>query len=51
MLFEEGVSYDQGILLAKLCDAFALLHLVLQAQTCQLLQVSLDFLLLHSSPL
>ena len=31
--------------------AFALLHYVLQDQTCLLLQVSLDFLLLHSSPL
>ena len=32
-------------------EAFALLHFVLQGQTCLLLQVSLDFLLLHSSPL
>ena len=31
--------------------AFALLHFVLQGQTCLLLRVSLDFLLLHSSPL
>ena len=31
--------------------AFALFHLVLQSQTCLLFQVSLDFLLLHSSPL
>ena len=30
--------------------ALALLHFVLQGQTCLLLQVSLDFLLLHSSP-
>ena len=30
---------------------FALLHSVLQGQMCLLLQVSLDFLLLHSSPL
>ena len=30
---------------------FALLHFVLHGQTCLLLQVSLDFLLLHSSPL
>ena len=36
-------------LLAKLL-AFALLHFVFQRQTCLLLQVSLDFLLLHSSP-
>ena len=31
--------------------AFALLHFALQGQSCLLLQVSLDFLLLHSSPL
>ena len=31
--------------------AFDLLHCVLQGQICLLLQVSLDFLLLHSSPL
>ena len=31
--------------------AFDLLHSVLQGQICPLLQVSLDFLLLHSSPL
>ena len=31
--------------------AFALLHLVFQGQICLLLQVSLDFLLFHSSPL
>ena len=30
---------------------FALLHFVFQGQICLLLQVSLDFLLLHSSPL
>ena len=42
---EEGVCYDQCLLLAKLLLAFALLHFVLQGQTCLLLQVSLDFLL------
>ena len=31
-------------------SAFSLLHFVLQGQTCLLLQVSLDFLLFHSSP-
>ena len=31
--------------------SFALLHSVLQGQICLLLQVFLDFLLLHSSPL
>ena len=31
--------------------AFALLHFVLQGQTCLLFRVSLDFLLLHSNPL
>ena len=30
--------------------AFALLHFVLQGQTCLLLQVSLDSLLLHLNP-
>ena len=38
-------SFDKTLL------AFALLHFVLQGQICLLLQVSLDFLLLHSSPL
>ena len=47
---EEYVCYDQCILLAKLL-AFALLHFVLQGQTCLLVQVFLDFLLLRSSPL
>ena len=37
--------------LGKALLAFALFHFVLQSQTCLLLQVSLDFLLLHSSPL
>ena len=50
MLLNEGVCYDQCILMAKLL-AFALLHFVLQGQTWLLLQVSLDFLLLHPNPL
>ena len=50
VLLEEGVCYDQCVLLEKLL-AFALLHFELQGQKCLLLQVSLDFLLLHSSPL
>ena len=37
--------------MAKLLLAFALLHFVPQGQTCLLLQVSLDYLLLHFSPL
>ena len=37
--------------LGKSLLAFALLHFVLQGQICLLLQVSLDFLLLHSTPL
>ena len=37
--------------LGKTLLAFSLLHFVFQGQTCLLLQVSLDFLLLHSSPL
>ena len=50
VLLEEGVCYDQCILLA-IPLAFALLHFVLQDQIWLLLQVSLDFLLLHSSSL
>ena len=49
VLLEEGVCYDQCVLLAKRF-AFALLHSVLQGQICLLLQVFLDFLFLHSSP-
>ena len=47
----------RGCLLWPVCSlgktllAFDLLCFVLQGQTCLLLQVSLDFLLLHSSPL
>ena len=37
--------------LDKTLLAFALLHFVLQGQTCLLLQVSLDFLIVHSNPL
>ena len=37
--------------LGKTLLAFALLHFVVHGQTCLLLQVSLDFLLLHFSPL
>ena len=48
MLLEEGVC--QCVLLAKLL-AFALLPSVFRGQICLLLQVFLDFLLLHSSPL
>ena len=36
--------------LSKTLWAFALLHFVLKGQICLLLQVFLDFLLLHSSP-
>jgi len=47
----------RGCLLWPMCSlgktllAFALLHFVLPGQTCLLLQVSLNFLLLHSSPI
>ena len=47
----------RGCLLWPVCSlgktllAFALLHSVLQGQICLLLQLFLDFLLLHSSPL
>ena len=40
-----------GSSLEKTLLAFAPFHFVLQGQVCLLLQVSLDFLLLHSSPL
>ena len=50
VLLEEGVCYDQCVLLGKLL-VFALFHFVLQGQICLLLQVPLDFLFLHSSPL
>ena len=50
VLLEEGVCYDQCVLLAKLLLAFDL-RFVLQGQICPLLQVSLDFLLLHFNPL
>ena len=46
VLLEEGVCYDQCGSLGKTLLAFALLHFVLQAQTCLSLQISLDFLLL-----
>ena len=45
VLLEEGVCYDQCVLLAELLLVFALLHSVLQGQICLLLQVFLDFLL------
>ena len=48
VLLEEGVCYDQCILLEKLL-ALDLLIFVPQGQICLLLQVSLDVLLLHSS--
>ena len=41
----KGCSLDKTLL------TFALLRFVLQGQTCLLLQVSLDFLPLHSNPL
>ena len=40
-----------GCSLGKTLLPFVLLHFVLQGQTCLLLQVSLDFLLLQSNPL
>ena len=47
VLLEEGGCYDQCVLLAELLLTFALLHIVLQGQIFLLLQVFLDFLLLH----
>ena len=51
VLLEKGVCYDQCILSAKLISLVSLLCFVLQGQIWLLLQVSLDFLLLRSSPL
>ena len=48
---ELSLTLLEGSVFSDQCIAFALLHFVLQGQTCLLLQVSLDFLLLHSSPL
>ena len=50
VLLEEGVCYDQWILLVKLL-AFALLHSVPQGETHLLLQGYLDFLLDFQSPI
>ena len=50
VLLEEGVCYDQCVLMAKLLG-FTLVYFLFQSQICLLLQVSLGFLLLHSSPL
>ena len=50
VLLKEGVCYDQCVLSAKLL-VFALLHFVLQGQTCVLLQVSTDFLLCIPIPM
>ena len=46
VLLKKGVCYDQYVL-GRILLAFALSHVVLQSQSCLLLQVSLDFLLLH----
>ena len=53
VLLEEGVCYDQCVIAhtGKTLLVFALLHSALQGQICPLLQVFLNFLLLHSSPL
>ena len=51
VLLEEGVCYDQCISLVRILLVFALLHSSFQGQICLLLQVFLELLLLHSSPL
>ena len=51
LVLEEGICCNLFGLLGKTLLASALLHFVLQEQICLLLQVSLDFLLLHSIPL
>ena len=50
VLLKEGVCWPVHFL-GKTLLVFALLHSVFQGQICLLLQVFLDFLLLHSSPL
>ena len=50
VLLEEGVTMTSAFSWQN-SVSFALLHSVLRGQTCLLFQVSLDFLLLHSSPL
>ena len=49
VLLEEGVCYDQCTFFWQ-NSTFDLLWFVLQGQTCLLLQVSLDVLLLHPVP-
>ena len=51
MPFSSGFLSGRHPFRGKTLLAFALLHFVLQVQICQLRQVSLDFLLLRSSPL
>ena len=50
LFLEEGVCFDQYVLLTKLCF-FALPPFVLQNQACLLVWVSLYFILMHSNPL
>ena len=50
VLLEEGVCYDQCVLLAKLYQPLPC-FILYSSQICLLLQVFLNFLLLHSSPL
>ena len=50
VLLEEGVCYDQCVLLRIFCQPLLCFIFVLQGQTCLLLQVFIGFLLLHSNP-
>ena len=50
LVLAKCVCYDQCILLAKLCWPLPA-SFCIEGQTCLLVQVSLDFLLLHSNPL
>ena len=45
------ICQENTLIIANTLLAFVLFHSVLQGQICLLLQVILDFLLLHSSPL
>ena len=51
LLLEDSVCNDQCVLFDKNWLAFALLHFVLQSQTCLFLLISLDSLLFHSNPM
>ena len=50
-LSDQRKEIEESNKMGKTMLAFALLHFFLQGQICLLIQVSLDFLIFHSSPL